>query len=70
MDETRRKRFKRLANLRVNRILKDLQLLGNLSNRSHYDYTEEEVKRIFRAIDEQLKGSKIRFKKRRMNFKI
>ena len=32
------------------RALKDIQLIGNLSNRSNYDYTEEDVTRIMKAL--------------------
>jgi len=70
MEESRRKRFRRLANLRVNRILRDLRLLGNLSNKSHYDYSEEEVRKIFKAIDAQLRDSKARFKRIKRKFEI
>ncbi|KKS31593.1 hypothetical protein A2380_00975 [candidate division WWE3 bacterium RIFOXYB1_FULL_43_24] len=53
--------FKRLAQNRTNRILRDLQLLGNLSNRNNYTYNKEDVDEIFNAIDKTLKLSKDRF---------
>lgn len=63
MDNTKQERFKRLAELRGNRIIKDLRLLSNLSNRSNYSYTDEEVKAIFDAIDEEFKSTKQSFKR-------
>lgn len=63
MNDSKRERFKRLAELRGNRIINDLRLLGNLSNKSNYSYTNEEVKTIFEAIDEELKTTKQSFKK-------
>lgn len=56
-------RFKRLAELRGNRIINDLRLLKNLSNKSNYSYTDNEVKLIFDAIDDELKIAKQSFKK-------
>ena len=64
MNNTKSERFKRLAELRGNRIIKDLRLLSNLSNKSNYSYTDEEVKIIFNAIDKEFKLTKQNFKKR------
>lgn len=61
-NETRLQRFKRIASKRTDSILHYLNLLGNCSNKSSYDYTDEEVKKIFKAIDEQLRITKARFK--------
>ena len=61
MNETRRQRFKRLATKRVNKTLNQLRVLGNLANKSYYDYNEGDVKKMFRAIDAQLKTVKGRF---------
>ena len=38
-------RFKKIATNRTNKILKDIQLLGNCSNKSNYEYTDEDVKK-------------------------
>lgn len=61
MNESRKARFQRLATNRVNRILNDLRLLGNLSNRSSYDYTDDEIQKIFTAIDSSTKYAKSKF---------
>ena len=53
--------FKRLANSRVNKALNELRLIGNLSNRSNYDYTPEEVEAIFDALKAGVKDCKKRF---------
>ena len=45
MDEKQAK-FRELAEKRVNNAIKNIQLIGNLSNTSAYSYTEEEVKII------------------------
>jgi len=38
-----------------------MQLIGNLANRSNYDYTEADVQKIFKALQEELSASKKKF---------
>ncbi len=59
--ETRKEKFIRLATYRTNLILEKLRIIGNLSNKANYDYTDEEVNKIFSAIDIQIKAVKLRF---------
>lgn len=59
--EDKHEKFRRLATQRGERILKDLRLLANLSNRKNYDYTDEEVRKLFNAIDDELKSAKYSF---------
>jgi len=57
----KRENFKRLAVYRTNEILKKIKILGNCANRSAYDYTEEEVNKIFSEIEKRLKETKSKF---------
>lgn len=59
--ESRHDRFKRLASKRTNDILEKIRILGNCYNKSSYEYTEEEVNKIFSEIDKQLKLTKAKF---------
>jgi hypothetical protein len=59
--ENDRGKFVMLAQARVNRAIKDLQLIGNLSNRSNYDYTDEDVTKIFRALNDEIAACRKRF---------
>lgn len=68
--DTPRKRFKRLATKRTNEILYRLKVLGNCSNRSFYDYTEEDINKIFSAIEEQIKYIKSKFKSPKRKIKL
>ena len=54
-------KFQKLAENRVRRAIKDIQLIGNLSNRNSYSYTEDEVKKIHAAIRKALVDMKLRF---------
>ncbi|MBU2527594.1 MAG: hypothetical protein KKC03_13435 [Bacteroidetes bacterium] len=57
----KRKKFVELTEARVNRAIKDIRLIGNLANRSAYDYSEEDAKQIFRALQKELESAKSRF---------
>ncbi len=60
--EDRVSRFKRVAQRRTENVLNSLRVLGNCANKSTYQYTEEDIAKIFRAIEEQLRLSKSEFK--------
>ncbi len=57
----KRDKFIRLAEQRVNRALREIRLIGNLSNRSAYSSTDEDVKKIFRALQKELDTARARF---------
>ncbi|QQP89825.1 hypothetical protein IGS68_00655 [Skermanella sp. TT6] len=61
MREKDREKFKELASKRVTRALKDIQLIGNLANRSNYDYTDDDVNKIFRALQDEMNACRKRF---------
>lgn len=69
--EGRNDRFKRLATKRVNNLLNQIRLLGNLSNKSSYDYSDDEISKIFSAIEGQLRIAKAKFHShRKKEFKL
>jgi|AntDeeMinimDraft_5_1070356.scaffolds.fasta_scaffold28534_2 predicted transcriptional regulator len=57
----KRIKFVELAESRVNKALKQLELIGNLANKSNYVYNESDYKKIFRAIDDEVKSMKRKF---------
>ena len=61
--ETKRDKFVRLAEARTNKIIDMLQLLGNCSNSNVYDDTQQDVDKIFNAIDAEVKEAKKKFSK-------
>jgi len=56
-------RFNRIASRRVKEILDKMRLLRNCANRGNYSYTDEQVKKIFIAIDDEWKKVKSEFEK-------
>lgn len=63
-EETPTDRFKRLASQRTQAILDKVRILGNCSNPYLYEYSQEEVNKIFKAIDEELKATRLKFIKK------
>jgi hypothetical protein len=61
MSDKKRDSFERLAVKRVNRAIKDIRLIGNLSNRSAYQYEDEDVRKIVKALQKELETLKARF---------
>lgn len=47
-------KFVDLANKRVNRAIKDMQLVGNLANRQNYEFTDEQARKIVKALQQEL----------------
>jgi hypothetical protein len=60
-NENPRDRFKRLAALRTNIVLKRLKVLGNCANRHLYDYNEDDINKIFSEIERRVKETKSKF---------
>ena len=71
-DKERKERFNKVATGRTNKILETLRLLGNCANQVNYSYTDEEIKKIFSAIENEVKETKIKFntKTSREKFKL
>jgi hypothetical protein len=59
--EDKKERFKRVAERRTNDILEKIRVLGNCANRGSYDFSEDDVNKIFFEIDKQLKVVKMKF---------
>ena len=59
MSENKQQRFQRLAMNRVNKAIKSLELIGNLGNKSLYESTQDERKKIIKAINDSVAQMKI-----------
>ena len=60
--ESKHDKFKRLATQRVSNAIKKIELIGHLSG-SSYESTQEEVEKIFMALQSTLDATKERFNK-------
>ena len=52
--ETKRERFHRLAEARVNKIIAMMRLLGNLCKTGFYEYDRDQVEQIFTVLQMEL----------------
>ena len=50
MEETKRDKFKRLCESRMNNALKQIELLGNLSNTNAYEFNLEDVEKMVKTL--------------------
>lgn len=62
--QERRKRFVRVAARRTQQVLNRLRLLSKCANRAVYDYSEEDVAKIFDAIAEEVAEARRKFEDR------
>jgi hypothetical protein len=56
-----REKFVKLAETRVNKAIKAIKLVGNLSDKTNYSYTEEDVRKIMTALNKELNSVKSRY---------
>jgi len=70
-EDKKREAFKRLAERRTNAVLERIRILGNLSNPYAYEYSDDELRLIFNAIERELKVTRLRFETvRRREFRL
>jgi ABC-type Fe3+-hydroxamate transport system substrate-binding protein len=62
-----RAKFVELAGKRVTNALKAIRLIGNLSNRASYDYSKEDIAKIFAALNEEINSVRQRFEQPKDN---
>tara|TARA_A100001388_G_scaffold135996_1_gene100821 strand:- start:4891 stop:5145 length:255 start_codon:yes stop_codon:yes gene_type:complete len=62
-QKRKREKFIELAESRVKKTITNLRLIGNLSRKNNYEYTNEDVKKITAALDKELKNVKDLFKR-------
>ncbi|MCX5997851.1 MAG: hypothetical protein NTV42_09670 [Chloroflexi bacterium] len=70
--ETPKERFRRLATLRTQAVLKRLQILGNCANRYVYDYDESDIDKIFLELERCVREVKAKYRqpKKGSEFKL
>ena len=63
----KKERFKKVASKRVQKILDNLESLSKCSNRNNYDYSDEDVNKMLKAIKEQVRNLELCFSDRTKN---
>ena len=59
---SKREKFVKLAEKRVLNALKAISLVGNLANKNNYKYDEKDVRKIIKALNDEIKDVDSRFK--------
>jgi (p)ppGpp synthase/HD superfamily hydrolase len=57
----KKERFKNVAGRRVQKVLDDLESLSKCANKGTYEYTDEEVRKMLRAIKEKVRFLDVAF---------
>lgn len=66
-NEPKSERFKRLAEKRTKKVLNEIRVLSNLYNKSLYEYTPEQLRKIFGTIRDAIAKAEGRFKGEQIN---
>lgn len=61
--KSKEERFRIVAGRRVQNILNQMRLLRNCANKGNYSYNEEQVSKIFKAINEEWRHVQSEFNK-------
>lgn len=56
-----REKFVELAEKRVTRAIKDIRLVGNLSNKTNYVYAQKDAEKIISALEKEVKLLRVKF---------
>ena len=62
VGETKAEKFERIAQRRVGELVAKIRLIGNLSDKRNYDYTEDHVRQIFDALESEVRACKGKFR--------
>lgn len=59
--KTKRERFTKVAGSRVQMVVERIDNLSKCANRRNYEFTQNDIDKMFKAIGEKLKISKMKF---------
>lgn len=63
MESQKHVKFIELAEKRTNKALENIRLLGNLSSKQNYSYTDAEVRKMIKALRDAISETEARFMK-------
>lgn len=61
MVRDRRAKFVELAQGRVNRAISHIRLIGNLANRTNYEFDDDDARKIVKALQREVDALKAKF---------
>lgn len=70
----KRQKFVNLAEKRTSNALQAIRIIGNLANKSNYEYSDADIRRITKTLEQEVKDLRTRFEtsgtKSRPEFKL
>lgn len=60
-QKTRRERFEEIAGKRVQMVLDKLENLSKCANKRNYEFDQNDIEKMFRAINQNVKNAKLKF---------
>lgn len=60
-QKSKEENFIRLAEARTNKAINCIELIGNLSNRAYYNYSQVQIDAIFSALQSTISAQKSKF---------
>lgn len=60
-NESKHDKFVRIVEARTNKAAEMIRLIGNCASKSSYEYSEEEVRKIFAYLEKELKNARNKF---------
>ncbi len=64
VNEEKRKKFMEFAGKRVNNVMHDIQILEPMARSNSYDFTKDDVEKMFSAMQDSLNATKAEFEKK------
>ena len=59
--KSKRERFEEVAGSRVQMVLDKIENLSNCANKRNYEFTEKDIDKMFKAINDKVKIAKMKF---------
>lgn len=59
--KSNREKFIELCEKQVTKVIKQVRLIGNLSNRTNYKYDEKDIRKIISVMEKEIRDMKARF---------
>ena len=60
--KNREKKFIELAEKRMNRLIKQIRLVGNLANKSNYSYSDSQANKIIKTLNDEFSEVRQKFR--------
>ena len=57
----KRQKFVELAEARTAKAMQSIRLIGNLANKSNYEFSDSDIQRICKALEQEIKDVRSRF---------